>query len=702
MTLVTVNAETPVPIWSFVAQTNQQILLVNLDSNANITIGDSSVQSGDTAHQTIPPQGAVAVPANQSWYAIADLDDNAQLQVTLGGSDWAASPTGIANAMIAAGIPLAIAEELSASGISLLAAPQQLYNIGGVLQPGTGATSLVGWTVPTQCFKTGCYYASLAGPNQQDAGDSAFQAVVKRGLSNNRPPITKKFWNPGDYHTSSNFNNLVNYYNYGTTVIVCLQPLFNTTTNHLQTGEVTNVQNFITAIQGLGATPTNTIFVFWQETQDKITSTQFTNGLNDLATVMNASGFPVAVDVATHAGTAGGVTYINAAFASTCTISHVAADFYAPTWNRGTTLDALANAADAHTVPFSLFEFGIAPGNFPSNPNVSAQYFGYIQGFFQTRQSNGKLNGHFVWYDGQCDATGAGDLTAPILSATDPRANLYDMLFDTLTVSGPSSSGGLVIANNHTTTLTPANPSPVGGLAPVNELSYEISLGLTAGIASTLPFAHVILKWFSFDQKPANQTVVDSIGFYVPMGANGDPNSPLVIRGRGRQRGSFMSALVNNFDTVACTLQFFQYIETGRIGSRDAWTWDINQSNSPAVPGFIMGNAGSASLEVGRASGVNVNPGATVSRLIGIFAGRIYYRVHVTGLTTDQLEFNVEPLPTNIFPATTFYVRKFMGNTTIEFEGEFVAARCPLLINMINNAGVAATVDFVMVGEETS
>lgn len=700
--LVTVNADSPVPIWTVAAQSaTTTLLLVNQDSNANITIGDASVTSLDTGSDTIPPQGAMSVPANRAWYAIADIDVSAQLQITVGGANWAASPAGIADAIIAAGIPILIAQELTASGISLLAAPNQLYNVGGVPQPGTAFTSLVGWTVPTQCFKTGCYYQSLAGPNQQDAGDSAFQAVVKRGLSNNRPPITKKFWNPGDYHTNGNFNNLANYYSYGTTVIVCLQPIFNSATNHLAAGEVTNVQNFITAIQGLGATTTNTIFVFWQETQDKITSTQFTNGLNDLATVMNASGFPVAIDVATHAGTAGGVTYINAGFASTCTISHVAADYYAPTWNRGVTLNALANAADAHTVPFSLFEFGVAPGNF-SDPTVPARYFGYITNFFQSRQQASKNNGHFVWYDGQCDANGAGDLTAPILNATDPRAAMYDTVFDTLTVSANSGSGGITIANNHTTTLTPLNPSPVGGLAAVTDLSYEIALGLTAGIGSTLPFAHVILTWYAFDQQAKNQTVVDTAGFYVPMGTNADPNGPLVIKGRGRQRGSFMTVKVNNFDSVACTLAFLQLMDTGRIGSRDAWTWDISNTNTPNVPGFTLGNAGSGSLEVGRASGINVNPGATVSRLVGIFAGRIYYRVHVSGLTTDQLEWNVEPLPTNIFPATTFYVRKFMGNTVIEFEGEFVAARCPLLINMTNSAGVAATVDFVLVGEETS
>lgn len=698
---VTVNAEAPVPIWTVTAVSNQTLLLVNQDSNANITIGDTSVTSLDTGSDTIPPQGAMSVPANRAWYAIADIDVGAQLQVTLGGGDWAASPAGIADAIIAAGIPVLIAQELTASGISLLAAPQQLYNVGGVSQPGTAFTSLVGWSVPTQCFHTGCYYQSLAGPGQQDAGDSAFQAVVKRGLSNNRPPITKKFWNPGDYHTNGNFNNLANYYSYGTTVIICLQPIFNNTTNHLAAGEVTNVQNFITAIQALGATPTNTILVFWQETQDKITSTQFTNGLNDLATVLNAAGIPVAVDVATHAGTASGVTYINAAFASTCTISHVAADYYAPAWNRNIFLDPLANAADAHNVPFSLFEFGVAPGNF-SDPTVPSRYFAYITGFFQARQQASKNNGHFVWYDGQCSVTGAGDLTAPILNATDPRAAMYDTVFDTLTVSANSGSGGITIANNHTTTLTPLNPSPVGGLAAVNDLSYEIALGLIAGVGSTQPFAHVILTWYAFDQLAKNQTVVDTVGFYVPMGTNADPNGPLVIRGSGRQRGSFMTVKVNNFDSVACTLQFLQLMDTGRIGHRDAWTWDINNTNSPNVPGFILGNAGSNSLEVGRASGINVNAGATVSRLVGIFAGRIYYRVHVSGLTTDQLEWNVEPLPTNIFPATTFYVRKFMGNTVIEFEGEFVAARCPLLINMTNNASVPATVDFVMVGEETS
>jgi hypothetical protein len=702
MATINVNAESPVPIWSLVASSSTQLLLVNLDSNANITIGDANVQSLDTSADTIPPQGAMAVPANQSWYAIADIDDNAQLQVTVGGSNWAASPAGIANAIIDAGIPVLIAQELSASGISLLAAPQQLYNIGGVSQPGTGFTSLVGWTVPTQCFKTGCYYASLSGPNQQDAGDSAFQANVGRGLPNNRVPITKKFWNPGDYHTNNNFNNLSKYYSYGTTVIVCLQPLFNSSTNHLQNGEVANVQAFITAITALGATPTNTIFVFWQETQDKITATQYTNGLNDLAATMNASGFPTAMDMATHAGTAGGVTYMNAAFASTLTHSMCAADFYAPAFNNGITLDALANVADAHALPFALFELGVAPGNFPGNPNMASQYFGYITNFFQTRQQNGKANGHFVYYDGQCDANGAGDLSAPILTPTDQRVALYDTMFDTLTVSAGGGTGGITIPNNHTTTLVPTNPSINGGLAPTDQLSYEIALGLTAGVGSTLPFAHVILTWYAFDQQPKNQTIVDTVGFYVPMGTNADPNGPLVIKGRGRQRGSYMTIKVNNFDTVACSLAFLQLMDTARVGTRDAWNWDINAGNSPTVPGFTLGNAASASLEVGRVSAVNINAGATKSFLFGIATGRVYFRLHVNGLTTDQLEFQVQPVPSNIFPATTFYIHMFMGNAIIEYENFFVAARCPLLINLINNAAVAATVDVVMIQEETA
>lgn len=708
MSTITVGVS-PTPIWSVVAQMTDQLLIVNLDSAANITIGDAGVTALDTGADTIPPQGSLSVPATQSWYAISDIDVSPLVQVTLGGSDWTASPAGIADAMIAAGIPALIAQELSASGVSLLAAPNQLYNIGGVGSPGTGATSLVGWTVPNQCFKTGCYYSSLAGPNQQDAGDSAFQANVKRALPNGRPPITKKFWNPGDYHLNNNFNNMANYYSYGTTVVVCIQPLF-TGTGQVSNAEKTNIANFITNLVALGATPSNTIFVVYQEPEvgnpPKCTTLQYTNVLAGVGPTITGAGFGIVPDIGSGAGVAVATSYANAAMASGVTFLGLASDFYAGAFNNGFTLDAMAAIADAHSLPYGVFELGVAPDNFPKNPNISAQYMGYIQNFFQTRQTNNKPNLHFMWYDGQCDPTGAGDLTAPILTPTDPRVAMYQGIFDTLTSSPTVNTGGLTIAASHTTTLTPSDPSITGGLATVTDLSYEVSLGLVAGVGSTNPFAQVILTWYAFDQQPKNQVVTDTLRFFVPMGANGDANGPLVVHGRGRQRGSFLTVKVNNFDSVPCTLQFFQLFDTGRIGSRDTWTWDINANVSPNVPGFTLASAATGSLEVGRKTSQTVaHAGGTVSWLCGIFPGRVYYKLSVpSGSTANDVVFQISPVPTNIFTGSPSYLTEALGaagNTNI--NGYISATRCPLLVTVTNNEPANdVQVSFVLNGEETA
>jgi hypothetical protein len=715
LSVIQVNAEQPVPIWNLVANyPNQTILIVNQDASANITVGDAAVVAGDTSAQTIPPEGAISVPATQAWYAISDIDDGATIQVTLGGTDWTPGAAGIANAMIAAGIPTLIAQELSASGVSLLAQPLQMFNVGGVTQPGSGATSLVGWTIPNQAYKTGCYYQNEAN---REAGDAAFQSLVQRGNSIGKDPIVKVFWNQGDYHTSNNFNNLANYAADGTFVILCIWPNFTTVggVTTVPASEITAISNWLTAITALGITGANSLVVLIQEPEVfvnhvvKATTAQYQAVLTQVTPTLTAAGYGMVPDIGSGGGIATAQSYANAAFASGQPIAMLASDFYYPQFNiQGGTqiLTAMATIADAHAVPYGLFEFGIAPDNFPSNPNASAQYFGAITSFFQTRQQNNKPNGHFIWYDGQCSATGAGDLTAPILTAGDPRIALYQHMFDTLTSVSSSGTGGLTINATSTKTLTPVNPSPIGGLAPIEEMSYEIALGLIAGVGSTNPFCQVIVSWYEFDQLVRNQTIVDSVRFFIPMGTNGDANGPLIVHGKGRQRGSFVQVKVNNFDSVACTLQFLQMMDTSRPGTRDAWIWNSNTGNSPAVPGFTLANAAPDSLEVGRVTSSTIaHGGGSKSWLCGLFTGRVGYKISVpTGSTTNDVVFQIAPQPTNIYTGSPTYLQETLGNAgNTNQRGELLFSRGPVLVTITNNeAANDVTASFVIVGEETS
>src|SRR5262249_5341814 len=116
----------------------------------------------------------------------------------------------------------------------------------------------------------------------------------------------------------------------------------------------------------------------------------------------------------------------------------------------------------------------------------------------------------------------------------DFRAGLFQQWYDTLQ-STPSTA--FTVAANTTVTMPPLNPSPNGGLAPCNFLSYEIAIGLSAGAASTNPWIALTFLWYDFDQVPKNQNPVFKETWHIPMGTNADANGPLIVTGTGRMHG---------------------------------------------------------------------------------------------------------------------------------------------------------------------
>src|SRR6185312_3121109 len=128
-------------------------------------------------------------------------------------------------------------------------------------------------------------------------------------------------------------------------------------------------------------------------------------------------------------------------------------------------------------------------------------------------------------------------------------------IFDNLT-SAPLTT--FTIPATTTVTVAPLNPSPSGGLSSADYLSYELAIGLTAGAASTNPFISLTLLWYDFDQVVKNQNPVAKEVWHLPMGANGDPNGPLIVYGGGRMHGGFLQININTQDSVTCTVNFLQ------------------------------------------------------------------------------------------------------------------------------------------------
>jgi len=695
---------------------------------------DTTITVGGSNASVIDPLGTATLDGSQNIFVIAAAG-TADLEVTPGLSATTAGPAAVAESIIESGLATLIAESIAETGLPLIGNPVMLYNVSAV-QPATGA-GLVGGTVPAQSYGAGCYNSDLTGPTKFDQGDSRFLTVVGRGSAGNRLTVTKKFWNPSDW--SQTKNNMANYATYGTKVVVCLRPVITkglaggsdftlvgtTAQKNAAIADKASLATFLAFLTGLGFTAQTCQIVLEQEpgNADKgISSTDYGNDWKTYGPTVNASGFPAVINVNYTGVITRATDYANAALglrghpATGVTFAGIAMDWYTNSYEGGNMLtttdangDSIISIADAHGLAFGVNEFGCVPAQFgmaQCKQYLTDDPVNSLLAVMSGRLQAGKPNLDCIYYDGQCDANGAGDITSPLgqdptTGSPDPRVVNYQELFDTLTAT-PTTA--FTINANSTVTLPPITPSPIGSLAGVDYISYEVALGLTAGIGSTNPFISLTFLWFDFDQKPADQTPIAKEVWHIPMGANGDANGPLVVYGGGRQHGGFLQIKVNNQDSVACTLNFFQFAGTSRVGARSSLTWNPNANISPAVPGFTLSAAADQSLQIGREYNVTLTPGQTKSFINGLWAGEAYFRCHVTGAVANDVQFELQPLPAGVFGASTDIFHQIIGAAgNIEVPPTKLALpRGPTVMTITNNDTNTVTAEYLLTAVETS
>jgi hypothetical protein len=288
---------------------------------------------------------------------------------------------------------------------------------------------LVGNTIPNLCFAAGCYNAGMT----QAPADTKFCQIVKRGLgSTQHLAITKKFWNQSDWNTSK--NDLQNYAKFGTTVIMCLQPALPGTQ-----ADLTNLANFLTTVKGFGFSAANCYIVLWQEPEGSsknLSPSAYQTGLAFYGPAVVAAGLPLVCDIGTGAGPTALANYGNAAVNSGIQLAGLAQDYYCPQYvNAGQRLGILPGIADGANLPFGIFEHGCVPSSF-SQAQCTA-YMTHIHDFMLSRLQSGKPCLPVLYYDGQCSAVGANDLTSPIgqdpsVTSPDFRIALWQDLYDDL------------------------------------------------------------------------------------------------------------------------------------------------------------------------------------------------------------------------------------------------------------------------------
>lgn len=828
--------------------------------------------AGTSGASTSPSQTIPAGTQNNELALMGELNNNPGGAITYTGSF--ASPvvsnqqhTGSAQFANAAAIVTTTAGTLTASGT--IASGN--WAVSGItllpLLSTSGLTGLVGSTTPIQAYTvSGCY--DFPSPGTQAGADNQFIAAVNRSSTSGHLTKTKKFWNEGTYQqTGPRGNDLANYISFGTKVMFALFPPHINYTAADQTALAT----FLTFIKSLGFNASNSEIVLWQEPEIgnkfgnpnqafPLGTAGFQAGMAFFGPTVLAAGLPLVLDVGLGGGEATNAAYINAGLAAAgCTYTAIYCDYYFGAFSSGIRLATAAGIADAHNLPIGIGEMGC------HETDNYANYFNYITGFFQARIAAGKRNADIAWYQGQCDLTGAGDLTAPILTSTDPRVPFYQAMFDTLTTpptsntitvtspgnktnnvndvinlqivatdsdssqtltftavglpnglsispsglitgtvttqqvtnvtvtatdtTGATGSAGFtwtvnpIITNTITVTnpgnqstqlgaqvslqlsatdsnvgittflwgaaglpngltintatglitgtptkigafscsvtatdntgssgnanftwtitnpnilpagkfvtLPPVNPSAIGGLGVAGELSYELAFGLTAGASSTLPFCAVTLTFYDFDELPVLQTPVDIVTFRCPMGTHGDANGPLVIYGKGPQRGAFMRVQMHNVDSVDATLAFLQVTGTARqVGVHD-WRWDSG-GNSPVVPGYTNATAASASLVLGGISNLSTPAGQGSDRLCSMFAGEVWFRAHLNNGGPANVNVSVNPQPPGLFSnQAVFNETVTAGN---EVTAQIALPRGPCTIHIDNAGGAQAAV----------
>lgn len=710
-----------------------------MDVDAEMYLSQSSsMRPGDGNSIPLDPLAFMTLPGTSTWYVASDGNPTEDLLVIPGATDFAAGPAAIAQAMIDVGVADAIAQAITGSGISLVGNPVLLYTISAV--PPSVSGGLVGGSIPANCYQAGCYNSDI--PGQFDVGDQRFSTAVGRSVNGNLA-VTKKFWNESEFGTNITRNNMASYAAKGTKVIVCLQPVitkglpagsdFTLVGSTAQKNAAIADKAALAAMLGagpnslgsLGFTANTAWIVLWQEPGNGskgISPTDYGNMWKTYGPTVNASIYPAQINVNYTGQVHRATDYANAALgrrgnpSTGTTFISIAMDWYTNSWTQGLLLTSTdANGESilgiAHTVglAFALNEVGCKPGG-GVGTDTCKQYMGdnpvnSVLAVMEAEIQAGRPIGDVIYFDGLCTADGTGDIASPIgqdptVTAPDFRIRYFQNWFDTLQ-STPTAP--FTIAPSTTVTIVPVTPSAIGGLASADFLSYEFSIQLSAGAASTNPFVSVTLLWYDFDQVPRDQIPIYKEVWHLPMGTNGDPNGPLTVTGGGRMHGSFLQIKINNQDTATCTVASMQITGVGRIGTRSALTWNPNSGTSPTVPTFTLAAAADQSLQIGREESQTVAAGATKGWLCGLWAGQAFIRILVSGVAAaNTVHCQLQPQPTGVF-GTQNILNETMGIVGDNDERVLTIAlpRCPCQFVVNNNDANTVTVSFQIIGIET-
>jgi hypothetical protein len=558
-----------------------------------------------------------------------------------------------------------IAQAIQEAGISLLGAPALLYN-NSAIQP-AGTPGLVGATISNSWFPSGTTEAQAI---------TDFNTYVGLPLGNQVQRVYYGQLPNGNGIWPANLSGqpVAAIIATGAKLQVCIKPALAGLTN--ATLAASEQQNILNTIALLNAANVNFDIVLYTEPN---IGGHFTSAAQFIAywalyapTIRGATCTATGENVKCIYNPASYGNNSAEYYPGDAAVDVVSLDYYGTDWKAGITPDDAAALADNHLpdpIPFGISEWNAVTSE--SDTITTAQYNSFatsLINFMYARLAAGKDNWDVIGY------FGINVQSSPlnqINSSSDFKVPANQNAYNDLTVAPPATPG-IVIPASDSKTIPPITPSPVGGYAIANGISYDITVTLESNTTgSTVPFVILQVNWFNIDM--AGAQAVATKHWILPIGENGSAGT--VITGAGPQHGQFWELKAVNEDTEPCTL-IIQANTTSRTVADDAWYWDAAQSVN--VPGYTEPNATPVftgclcSLDE-----VSIPGNGSKSYLMSLFDGEVY--VSFSSGTGGDLTFQIIPQPVSLTTGSAIY-----NQTTASDSRTVILPRAPCLLTILN------------------
>jgi hypothetical protein len=706
---------------------NTGVFLQNLDPTDNLFIGYGS---GITAANTVElqPGSSTVMSSFQPLYAYTDSPNPPiNLLVSAGTSQFNIGPAQIAEIIDLTGLATATALAILQTGISLVAEPVLLYGSGA----GTGGG---GGSAGTNIF--GSHVDPGGYGSQFTASDWIGAANFWNGVVG-APIATQQirwYYSEGQYDLTlsaltANAPGLVGWINgtpvTGPTVIISYRPkrvgvIPGGTLNSTGT---TEAGHLATALAMLKASfpGVNFLVCLWHEPQGHDNSQNnffpytYTDGtgVHTITYVDYIKAYGPTVTAAAMFGFAyiclPSAEQVGRCFASNFwtntnaeNYTHCCADYYggdayksgvrlnSGSWGLTGNTTGILGPAVTNGLILGLTEWSNSASGGSGVPQVTySAYVDHIIAVFSSlavAQQGGPIN----WYQGGNPGgpnivLANGSNTAGVTLVGNASNDGILAAFNALSVqpvAGGGGSGSFTIPGGGTVTPAPILPSPGGGYALANGLSYDISIIGVAGAASTIPFVTAQMKWKNNDVTASKSIHEERWTF--PLGQNGSAGT--IITGRGPMHGKFLAIHFVNRDTDTATI-VFNLNQTGRPISEHDWQWDA--INSVNVPTFTLPGGSPYANSLGQSSSitipaaVGVNPGQA-SIILSLFAGDVDCRIG-SGAPAGDVSAKLTALPSSVFGTAPLFNEVISNTAGQDFSIIKTFPRTPLLLTLSNS-----------------